>query len=218
MTLCTSRRHCLYIQSSLYVHHIVTIRTSVIIVCTSLPRRGLSMKSPLFFRSSLFVVVLVVYALESPSELSTPTGGLPAPQSSWRGQRRRRHWTIPETSSWRKSWKTKNPKSPKMKNKSIKQTNKRRQIRCPCDRHRDLPRREGARHYLCQQLRANCRAWRFTGPSSSLREAGPSRTRKRRCLREPRDHRHLIKGCSRGEGPGADLRICVSFARWSERP
>jgi hypothetical protein len=98
--------------------------------------------------------------------------------------------------------------------KQIGKTNeKRRRIRCPCDWYRDLPRREGARHYLCQQLRANCRAWRFTGPSSSLREAGPSRTQKRRCLREPKDRRHLVKGCSRGEGPGADLWICVSFAR-----
>jgi hypothetical protein len=40
------------------------------------------MKSSLLFRSSLFVVVLVVHMLESPSELLTPVGGLPAPQSS----------------------------------------------------------------------------------------------------------------------------------------
>jgi hypothetical protein len=37
------------------------------------------MKSSLLFRSLLFTVVLVVRALESPSELLTSAGGLPAP-------------------------------------------------------------------------------------------------------------------------------------------
>jgi hypothetical protein len=36
----------------------------------------------LLFRFSLLVVVLVIRTLESPSELLTPAGGLPAPQSS----------------------------------------------------------------------------------------------------------------------------------------
>jgi hypothetical protein len=36
----------------------------------------------LFFRFSLFVIVLVIRTLESPSELLTPAGDLPAPQSS----------------------------------------------------------------------------------------------------------------------------------------
>jgi hypothetical protein len=36
----------------------------------------------LLFRSLLFVIVLVVRVLESPSELLTLVGGLPAPQSS----------------------------------------------------------------------------------------------------------------------------------------
>jgi hypothetical protein len=40
------------------------------------------MKSSLLFRSLLFAVVLVVRALESPSEMLTPAGGLPVPQSS----------------------------------------------------------------------------------------------------------------------------------------
>jgi hypothetical protein len=43
-----------------------------------------------------------------------------------------------------------------------------------------------------------------------VREAGLSRTRKHRCLREPRGRLHLVEGCSRGEGPGADLRgLCL---------
>jgi hypothetical protein len=53
-----------------------------------LPRWGLVIKISLLFRFLMFVVVLVVRALESPSELLTPTGGLPAPQSSCRGRRR----------------------------------------------------------------------------------------------------------------------------------
>jgi hypothetical protein len=40
------------------------------------------MKSSLPFRPSLFTIVLVVHALESPSELLAPMGGLPTPQSS----------------------------------------------------------------------------------------------------------------------------------------
>jgi hypothetical protein len=36
----------------------------------------------LFFRSSLLIAVLVIRMLESPGELFTPAGGLPAPQSS----------------------------------------------------------------------------------------------------------------------------------------
>jgi hypothetical protein len=36
----------------------------------------------LFFRFSLFVVLLVIRTLKSPSELLTPAGNLPAPQSS----------------------------------------------------------------------------------------------------------------------------------------
>jgi hypothetical protein len=36
----------------------------------------------LFFRFSLLIAVLVIRTLESPSELLTPTGDLPAPQSS----------------------------------------------------------------------------------------------------------------------------------------
>jgi hypothetical protein len=35
-----------------------------------------------FFRSLTLLVILVVRTLESPSELFTPMGGLPAPQSS----------------------------------------------------------------------------------------------------------------------------------------
>jgi hypothetical protein len=42
------------------------------------------MKSSLLSRFLLFAIVLVVHALESPSELLTPMGGLPTPQSSWR--------------------------------------------------------------------------------------------------------------------------------------
>jgi hypothetical protein len=67
------------------------------------------------------------------------------------------------------------PTNGKMEKQVDKTNEKRRRIRCPYDRHRDLIRRGGARHYLCQQLRANCRAWEFTGHSSLLREAGPSR-------------------------------------------
>jgi hypothetical protein len=36
----------------------------------------------LLFRFSLLVVVLVICTLESPSDLLTPVGGLPVPQSS----------------------------------------------------------------------------------------------------------------------------------------
>jgi hypothetical protein len=36
----------------------------------------------LFFCFSLLITVLVIRTLESPSELLTPAGGLPAPQSS----------------------------------------------------------------------------------------------------------------------------------------
>jgi hypothetical protein len=32
-------------------------------------------------------------------------------------------------------------------------------------------------------------------------------------LKRARDRLHLVKGCPRGEGPGTDLRIYVSFAR-----
>jgi hypothetical protein len=41
-----------------------------------------SLSTVLLFRFSLLVVVLVVRTLESPSELLTLAGGLPAPQSS----------------------------------------------------------------------------------------------------------------------------------------
>jgi hypothetical protein len=41
-----------------------------------------SLSTVLLFRFSLLVVVLVVRMFESPSELLTPVGGLPAPQSS----------------------------------------------------------------------------------------------------------------------------------------
>jgi hypothetical protein len=54
----------------------------------SFPRLGLVMKISLLFRFLMFAVVLVVRGLESPSELSMPMGGLPAPQSSCRGQHR----------------------------------------------------------------------------------------------------------------------------------
>jgi hypothetical protein len=51
-----------------------------------LPHRGLLMNTflliVLFFRSSLLIAVLVIRTLESPGELFTPAGGLPASQSS----------------------------------------------------------------------------------------------------------------------------------------
>jgi hypothetical protein len=44
-----------------------------------LPHWGLVMKISLLFRFLMFTVVLVVRALESPSELLMPMGGLPVP-------------------------------------------------------------------------------------------------------------------------------------------
>jgi hypothetical protein len=55
----------------------------------------------------------------------------------------------------KKELENKKTQIPKNEKKIDKETIKERRIRCPCDRYRDLPRREGAQHYLCQQLRAN---------------------------------------------------------------
>jgi hypothetical protein len=57
------------------------------------------MEISLLFCFLMFAVVLVVRALESPSKLLTPMGGIPVPQSSCQGQRRRRRQAIPKTGS-----------------------------------------------------------------------------------------------------------------------
>jgi hypothetical protein len=45
------------------------------------------------------------------------------------------HWTIPEK-KLKKELEKKNPKSPKTEKQVNKTNDKRRRIRCPCDRHR----------------------------------------------------------------------------------
>jgi hypothetical protein len=166
-------------------------------------------------RFPFLCTILVIRPLESPGELLALVGGLPALQSSWRGQCRWWRLHVLRQVVEKRSWKTKNPKSPKAEKRIDKTNKKRKANKMPMWLAQGPSSSWGSTAVSVPAAKSKLPHVAIHGAFLGVREARISGTRRHRCLREPRGHRHLIEDCSRGKGPSADLRICVSFARWS---